>query len=441
MRGHVKKARGAGDAGMRRRRAAKGDAMGQAGEGNERWRRRLRVAMWLFAAACAFTGFYTGVTDSVLANYFKDAYDVTARQRGFIEFPRETPGVLSLLVISALAFLKDIRTAIVAQILGAVGLVVLGLWHPSYAVMLAFLFIFSLGQHMFMPLGDSIGLSLARRENMGRVLGRFNSVRMAFGMLAGLVCFFGFRWGFLDFETPVLIFLVCAACFALTGALLYALHRTAGRAAEEGQPPAKLVFRKEYMRYYVLCALFGGRKQIMYVFSPWVLIDLLDFKADVMSILAVVGSFIGVFFLPFIGRLIDRMGARKVMMIEAAAFVAIYVAYGGLSKWVDENAVVLTGAGMLLVYLLNIIDKMCAQFYMVRSIYMKAVARTPEDVTPSLSAGMAIDHVLAILGSALCGLVWAAWGPEYVFLVAGLLSLANFVVAAGIPETPRVAGD
>jgi len=89
---------------------------------------------------------------------------------------------------------------------------------------------------------------------------------------------------------------------------------------------------------------------------------------------------------------------------------------------------------LVLVFALIIIDKMAQQFYIARSIYMKAIAVVPEDVTPSLSTGMAIDHVLAIIGSFACGVVWDRLGPEYVFLIAGILSFANMIVAAGIKK-------
>jgi len=401
---------------------------------DEEFLRRLKIAIFIFAVVSAFTGFYTGVVDSIIANYFKDAYDVTAEQRGFIEIPRELPGVVSLFVITAFSFLRDIRTAVIAQVFGVIGMVVLGLFHPTFGIMLIFLFVFSLGQHMFMPLGDSIGLSLATRDNMGRVLGRFNSIRMAFGMVAGLVCFFGFRSGFFHFNTPVLIFLICAGTFLACAILLLAMHAQIGAEVETRTEAAKFVFRKEYIKYYALCALYGGRKQIMYVFSPWVLIALLGFGADTMSILGVVGSFIGIFFIPMIGKMIDRMGTRKVMMIEAACFVVIYIAYGLLSKGVNEHLIVITGIGIVFIYVLFIFDRMSSQFYMVRSIYMKSIALTPEDVTPSLSVGLAIDHVVAIIGASLCGIVWDVWGPEYVFVIAGVLSLINFFVAFGIKK-------
>ena len=401
---------------------------------DEGFQQRLKVAVVIFAVVSAFSGFHMGAIDSIISNYFKDAYDITAQQRGFIEIPRELPGIVSLFAITALSFLRDIRTAIIAQVFGVIGLVVLGVFHPSYGIMLIFLFVFSLGLHMFMPLYDSIGLSLATRDNMGRILGMFNSARMAFGMVAGLVCFFGFRSGFFHFNTPVTIFLVCAGCFLACAVLLFAMHTQVGAEIESRAEASKMIFRKEYIRYYILCALFGGRKQIMYVFSPWVLIALLGFTADKMSIIGVIGSFIGIFFIPFIGKLIDRMGSRKVMLIEAACFVAVYVAYGILSKWVNENAVAVAGVGLFFVYVLIISDRMSAQFSMVRSIYMKSIAITEEDVTPSLSAGMAIDHVLAIIGASLCGIVWDVWGPEWVFVIAGALSAANFAVALGIKK-------
>jgi predicted MFS family arabinose efflux permease len=375
-----------------------------------------------------------GFSDSVFANYFKEAYDVNAAQRGFIELPRELPGVLSLFFLAWLSFFGNLRNAALSQILSVAGLIVLGVARPSYAVMLFFLFIFSAGVHMYIPLGDSIGLSLAQKMNMGRVMGRVNSVRMAFLMIAGVLTFVGFRVGWFNFELPVWVFVCSAVCFFFAGVLLVALRRAGGGRDDKPVPKTKFVFRKEYARYYLICAVFGGRKQIMLVYSPWVLIDLLDFKADTISILIVIGSLIGIFFMPVVGLWIDGFGIRRVMTMEALAFIVVYTAYGFLSRWVNTNVVVLTGLGLMLVYLLNIVDRMSAQFSMVRSIYMRSIAVVPEDITPSLTLGMAIDHVVAIVGSYLCGLVWFRWGPEFVFLIAGALSLMNLIAAQGIKE-------
>lgn len=375
-----------------------------------------------------------GLSDAIFANYFKEAYEVNAQQRGFIEFPRELPGVLAMVFLAGLSFLGNIRSAVAAQLLSAAALIVLGFFTPSFSVMLIFLFIFSSGSHMYMPLGDSIGLSLAEKNASGKALGSVNGVKMGFTMAAGIITFVGFRFGWFSFSNPILVFLLAAACFIVTAALLLRLSRIAPKSAN---PKTKLVFKHAYLRYYLICALFGGRKQIMIVYSPWVLIELLNFRADTMSILAVIGAFIGIFFMPRVGRLIDRFGTRNVMMAEAFAFIAIYTAYGLLSRGLADGSLLLSGAAILLVYLLNIIDRMTAQFAMVRAIYMRSIALVPEDVTPSLSMGMSIDHVVAIAGSFVCGVIWHNWGPEYVFVVAGAMSLGNLLVARGIKNTPH----
>ena len=392
---------------------------------------RIQTGITMFFVICALVGLATGFTESLLSNYFKEAYDVNAQQRGFIEFPRELPGVISIFFIAGLSFMGNIKSAIVAQVLTIGGLLLLALTRPSFAIMLLFLFIYSTGMHMYLPLGDSIGLSLAKKQDMGRVLGRFNGLRMAFLMIAGLITYVGFKRGWFNYDRPILVFIIAAGIYVAVAILLYVLRKK-NYAGEEGSINTKLVFRKEYSRYYIICALFGGRKQIMMVYSPWVLIDLLGFRTDTMSILAVVGSLIGVFFIPAVGKWIDKFGVKKIMIAEALAFIVIYIAYGFLSKWVTVNVVALTGIIMLLVYLLNIIDRMTAQFGMVRSIYMRSIALVPEDVTPSLSLGMSIDHIVAIAGSYVCGVIWYNWGPEYVFILAGLMSLMNLIVARGI---------
>ncbi|MDR0425227.1 MAG: MFS transporter [Clostridiales Family XIII bacterium] len=392
----------------------------------------------IFLVISALVGLAMGLSDALFANYFKEAYDINAQQRGFIEIPRELPGILSVLFIAALSRFGNVRSAVAAQIMSLAGMAVLGFSRPEYSVMLFFLFIYSSGVHMYIPLGDSIGLSLSTGNNMGRTLGRFNSLRMAFLMFAGVATFLGFKTGIFSFEVPVTVFIVSAVSFGAVALLLLFLYRT-GKGGGRADSGLKFVFRREYLRYYVICALFGGRKQIMLVYSPWVLIDLLDFKADTMSILAVIGALIGIFFMPVVGKWIDRYSVRNVMMAEALAFIFVYVAYGLLSRWVDNYEVALTGFGMMMVYLLNIIDRMSAQFAMTRAIYMRSIALAAEDVTPSLTLGMAIDHVVAIIGASLCGSVWFIWGPEYVFILAGAMSLMNLIAAMGI-RSPELYG-
>ncbi len=286
----------------------------------------------LFFFITGLTGLAMGLSDNIFSNYFKDVYNVDAMARGLIEFPRELPGLLCLVVISAGSCFGDVRMAIFAQAAMLVGITVLGLVTPSFSVMLIFLFINSLGMHTYLPLNDSIGISLVKDGRVGARLGQFNSIRTATTMVAGLMVFFGFKSGFFTFNSSITLpFLISAALLAVILVLYLMLQKHIGpKPVKHGK--VKLVFRKRYRYYYILAVLNGAHKQIMVVFGPWVLIELLGRKADTLAILGVVGAAIGIVFMPLLGRWVDKFGPGRLMTIEGAAFISVYVAYGLLSK-------------------------------------------------------------------------------------------------------------
>jgi len=384
----------------------------------------------IFMIIVAISGLALGLSDSVMSNYFRDAFDVDALERGFIEFPREMPGVISVLIVSGLAFLGNIRLAIIAHILSIIGIFVLGLASPSFTVMLIFLFVNSLGMHMFFPIYDSMGMSLAKKGDFGTVMGRFNGLRTAFSMLAAIIVVVGFRRGVFSFTTPVItIFVIAGVLFTIILGLLLYMWRVA---EDTKADKSRFVFNKAYTKFYLLAFLFGARKQIMYVYGPWVLIELLDFGVDRMSMLMIAGSAIGIFFIPAVGRWIDRVGTGRIMIIEAVAFLVIYLGYGVISVGVTGGGLFGFTSFVVLAVGVNMVDRMTIQFGMVRSVYMRSIAVVPEDVTPTLASGMAIDHIVSIVTAMFSGFLWFEFGPQYVFAFAGILALANMLVAMRI---------
>lgn len=389
-----------------------------------------RKAVYVFAVIVALTGLGLGLSDSVFSNYFRDAYDVDAFQRGLIELPRELPGVIVMFIVSALAFLGDIKLALIAQFLSIVGIFALGLLSPSFSVMLVFLFINSLGMHMFMPLYDSIGMSLAKEGGFGTIMGRFNGLRTAFSMLAAILIFVGFRTGFFSFTTPIIInFLIAGGLFIAVFVLLLYIKRLMSDASPQ---KSRFVLRKKYKKFYMLACLFGARKQIMYVYGPWVLIELLDFGADNMALLIIAGSAIGIFFIPAVGRWIDRFGTSRIMTVEAAIFLVIYLGYGIVSAGLHGGWLMGMTSVVVIAVIINVADRMTIQFGMVRAVYMRSIAQSPEDVTPTLATGMALDHLLSITSAIFCGFLWWELGPQYVFVFAGILAAANMLIARSL---------
>ncbi|MEA3424589.1 MAG: MFS transporter [Bacillota bacterium] len=394
--------------------------------------KNMRKELQLYLLILAFGALGSALISNVLSNYLKEVYDITAFQRGAIEFPRELPGLFSILIVSALARFTDIRIAIFAQIIAAIGVLLLGLFTPIYGIMLFLIFINSMGAHLFMPMRQSIGIDLVQDGQYGKRLGQFNGTTTAFKMIGAIIVFLGFRYGALSFDTPVKwIFVLAALALFISMILLIILDKRIND-LESHPAKAKFIFRKEYKFYYTLVVMFGVQKQIMLVYGPWVLIDLLDKKVETLAILAIIAYFIGIFFIPAIGRWVDRFGIRKMMFVDALSFIVIYALYGMLSGGYATGTIAKVGLPVFLAYGLFIIDRMSTQMGLIRTVYLKRIVVDSKDITPTISLGITMDHFVSIVAAFMGGIIWISWGPQYIFYMVSALSLVNLYVAFSV---------
>ncbi|WFD08921.1 MFS transporter [Tepidibacter hydrothermalis] len=383
----------------------------------------------------ALTALGLGLSNDVISNYFKDAYNITAYQRGLIEFPRELPGVLVIFIIASLSLFSDIRIAMVAQLLSIIGIITLGFFTPPFTIMLVFIFINSLGMHMFMPIKDSIGMSLIKDDDsIGKKMGQYKGLATIFTVLASILVFIGFRVGFFSFTSNIKwIFVISACILGIVFILFFALEKLIEKPIKSNKK-INFVFRKEYKYYYILVVMWGVQKQIMIVYGPWVLIDLLNKRADTLAILSIIGSFVGVFFIPAVGRWIDKFGIKKLLYADALSFILVYLVYGLLSAGFSTGKLSTIGIPLFLAYMVLIFDKMSTQMGMIRTIYLRSIAVKSSDITPTLSLGLSLDHIVSIICAYLGGIIWSLWGPQYIFFLAASLSLVNLYVASKVKD-------
>jgi predicted MFS family arabinose efflux permease len=383
-----------------------------------------------------------GLSDGVFSNYFKEVYQVTAFQRGLIEFPRELPGMLCVLVIGVLGFMGDLKVAFIAQLLAAIGITVLGLFTPTFSMMLIFLFINSMGMHLFMPLQDSIGMSMAGSSLIGRHMGRYSSIRAGFSLLSALLVFFGFRTGFFSFNTDVkLIFLISAGAFAFALFMTVVMMKKV-KPPQSPKREMRFVFRKQYKYFYLLTILRGVQKQIAYVYGTWVIVDILLKRADTIALLSITIGFISIFFLNLMGRWMDQFGIKNMMFVEAVSFIGIYLVYGFFVWGISSGTLSSQGYAMWMIYLIFVLDRLSMQMGMVKSIYLRSIAVNKEDVTATLSMGVSLDHLVSIIAAIGGGFVWANWGSHWVFIMAAVFSLGNLFVAYRVdPENEKAEAE
>lgn len=389
-----------------------------------------KVFLWMIALATLGAS----LASSVLSNYFNEVYNVSAAQRGFIEFPRELPGVLTILVIAGLSAFSDSKLLLVAQGLSIFGILTLGLVTPSYSIMLLFIFINSLGQHMNMPLQDAIGMELMDKDKMGKQMGQFKGITSAFFMVSSLLIFLGFRFNIFSFQTEIKwVFVASAAVSLLTIPFILYLYKYVKSKGHR----VKFVFRKEYKYYYTLVVMYGVQKQIMLVYGPWVLISLLGKQSDTIALLGIIGSFAGIFFIPRLGKWLDQYGVRKLLFADALSFIFVYIAYGILAGGFTHGTFATVGLPLFLTYALFIIDRMSNQMGMIRTVYLKKIAVEPSDVTPTLSLGLSLDHIVSIICAMISGIVWGKFGPQYIFYGTAVLSLVNLFVAFKVHDDSK----
>ena len=389
-------------------------------------------AVRVFVAVLALTALANGLGNNIMSNYFNEVFHIDSVQRGFIEVPRESPGILCMVLVAALGFLGNLWMSVAAQVLVLVGFIVMGCMSPSYGVMLIFLFVQSLGMHLFMPLNDAISMDLAERGQVGATLGRFKGVNTLFNMLAAVLVFVGFRTGFFSFHARTILPFVIGV-IATAGAVVLLALMAMSSAQRDSVKNHKLLFRKRYMPYYMVTLAYGCQKRIRIVFAPWVIINLLGQGADTVALLTIVTHFAGTLAAPVIGRMLDKLGVKKMLWIEAAYIAATFSVMGLLAGMLAGGAFDLGSALTWLVFGAYVLCILFEQFNMVHSFMMRSIALDPSEVTRTLSVGVSVDHVMAIIASPVMGMVWNGWGVQYVFYLAALSAL--FQVAAAHTDT------
>src|SRR5512136_2059958 len=111
----------------------------------------------LFIGASLMMGIAYSIFDATFNNFINARFQLTGFQRSFMELPRELPGFLVVFVSALLWFLCSRRMGAFALLLGVIGSLLIGFVSTSYAVMLIWLFIYSMGSHLFMPIASTIG--------------------------------------------------------------------------------------------------------------------------------------------------------------------------------------------------------------------------------------------------------------------------------------------
>jgi MFS family permease len=376
-------------------------------------------------------GFYRGIQD----NYLADILKVTAFQRGIIEFFRETPGLLVVLILAGMYRFTESRIfkiGIGFMVAGLVGLLLSSLpsWDsPGSAlpVVVIFMVVYSVGEHVIMPVRTTISLSYAVPGKEGAILGIVGSLGQI-GHIAGFVVVTGFfalitRLGYT--RTDVFPFRIV---FAVSTALMLAALFTV-LAMEEAQTKVKrrrFYFARKFTKFYMLEVFYGARKQIFITFAPFVLIRYYGAPTSIISLLLGICAVFGTILSPLVGRLIDRLGYKFIMVTDTLLLVGVCILYGFAHRIFPMNI------AFWVVCVNYVLDSIISMASMATNVYVRSIASSQEEITATLSTGVSVNHVISILIALLGGYIWDAVGIEALFTLSAALGIINSIYAATI---------
>lgn len=376
----------------------------------------------LFAGASLLMGLYGGLYDPTFNNYLAQTHDASPLARGALEFPRELPGFLVVFIVTALMFLADTRIAALSALLVGVALWGQGFLSPDLKMVVVWMIIWSTGAHLYMAITPSIGIRLARAGQEGRRLGQIGFLE-SLGALLGLMTVY---WGASRWHFSFAIIFGLAGVFAIAAAVFLFLIKP----RPLDNPPRRPVFKKKYWLFYWLNIVFGARKQIFLTFAPWVLIRIFDCGVETFALLGFLGTVLSLAFKPLLGRAIDMFGERLIISIESLLLIIMSVLYGFAPAWFSRET------ALIIIMVCFIADQLLFAVRMARTTYLNRIVDRPDELTPTISMGLSLDHAVSMLIPLGGGLLWTYFGYVPVFMVAGLLAVANLALASLIPDRP-----
>jgi MFS family permease len=376
-------------------------------------------------------GFYRGIQD----NYLADILGISAFQRGIVEFFRETPGLLVVLILAWMYRFTETRVfkiGIGVMVAGLAGLLLCSLperGNPGSALPLVVIFmvVFSTGEHVIMPVRTTISLNLAVADKAGAALG-ITSALSHIGNIAGFVVVTGFfavlgRFGFT--RQDVLPFRIV---FAVSAFLMLAAFFTvlAMGESETRIKRRRFYFARKFHKYYMLEVFYGARKQIFITFAPFVLIRYYGAPTSIISLLLGICAIFGAIFSPFMGRLIDRLGYKFIMVTDTLLLVVVCILYGFAHRIFPANV------AFMVVCVNYVLDSIISLASMASNVYVQSIASSQEEITATLSTGVSVNHVISILIALLGGYIWDVVGIEALFTLSAVLGIINSIYAATI---------
>ena len=368
-----------------------------------------------------FTGLAFGIQKGMLDNFLVEVVGMNELDRGVAEFFRELPGVLLIFILAVFYTLSAETLYKSGIIIMLVGLGMYTVLPPDKVLITLAVFLFSLGDHIQYGVKSSIVLAYSQKGRGGAALGVQYSIN-EIGMLAGYLIIV-LAFSLFAKAAPYRLFFAVAGVL-LGGGVITSLHIHGQSATDENK--RRFHLQKKYYKYYMLEMFYGARKHVFMTFGPYVLILFYGANAAAISLLFAVSAVACSLLSPVVGRIIDRVGYKTVMVADTLILVIVCFFYGFAHHFLPMKVAYLV---CCVNYILDAIISMAS---MASNVYVQDLAETAEEVPVTISTGVSINHLISIFIALFGGWIWKTLGIELLFMISAVLGLCNSAYAATI---------
>ncbi|MBQ4578274.1 MAG: MFS transporter [Clostridia bacterium] len=383
----------------------------------------------VFLLTVIVSGLSYGLYKGMLDNFLAEIVGMGEMDRGVTEFFRELPGILLVFILAAFYMLSAESLFKAGAVIMVAGMAMHAILPPTKVLATLAICMYSLGEHIQLGMKNTLVLGYARPGRGGEALGIQSSVNQVGTLVGYLVIVAAFSLGSGSARTYNLFFWGAAALAAVS--MLFAF-RISGK-SETDKHKRRFYFHKKYSKYYMLEMFYGARKQVFFTFGPYVLILFYGASAAAISLLHAVCSVAGFLLSPVVGRIIDRVGYKTVMVADTLILVIVCFFYGFAHHIFPRDV------AFLVCRVNYVLDSIISLASMAANVYVQDLADNADEVKATISTGVSINHVITIFIALFGGWIWQAVGIETLFMISAALGLCNSAYAATIKTKKQIA--
>lgn len=380
----------------------------------------------LFFISLLTTGIGYGIYKGIIDNYLAEIVTMGELDRGIAEFFRELPGLMLVFILAAFYTFSAEKLYKLGAVIMVIGMGLLSIVSPTKALVTIAICVYSLGEHIQLGMKNTISLEYSKPGRSGQALG-YQSAIYQIGTLAGYVVII-LSFFFLAAKKPFRMFFLIAALIMLIG-MATAFGLTSK--SETDKSRSRFYFRKKFTKYYMLEVFYGARKQVFFTFGPYVLILFYGANATVISLLFAVTAILSFFLSPVVGKIIDRVGYKIVMISDTLILVIVCFFYG------YAHHIFPMRVAFVICCINYILDSVISLASMASNVYVQDISDSKEEVKATISTGISVNHMITILIALFGGWIWETLGIEILFMLSAILGLCNSAYAATIKPSEK----